>query len=129
MPISSAALPTTAKFLIFFESGSACFSFFRSTSDCRTHSRATSRWAAEPTFAVERRIGVGMLENSRGDFHSQNAAHRVIDPLLRNFALGNKLFGEIDEIDVVVFLTRAVGNHNHIEPGVDGHFDIIFIIR
>jgi len=72
-----------------------------------------SRWAIVAGRIVTRRIRPGVGEQAGADLHPENAAHRFIEPRLRNDAgadLGDR---------VGVELAPAVGRHEHVEAGVE----------
>ena len=70
----------------------------------------------------------GVFKKSELEFNPQNPAHRVVNARLRNFPIGHELLQVLDELDVVVRFVRAAGNHDHVQPGVDGLLDVVFVI-
>ncbi len=60
-----------------------------------------------------------MVEEVHASLDEQDAPDGVVDPRLRYLALGHELFEQGDVFDVVVFLARSVGNHDHVNAGVD----------
>ena len=53
----------------------------------------------------------------------QDAPDCVVDPRLGNLALVHQLLEQRDELDVAVLLARAVGDHDHVDAGVDRDLD------
>ncbi len=68
LPMSSALLPATKIFPPAFASGSRLPSFFSSTCDLRTASRATARCAALPTVGVYDRSVSGLSNSPSSNF-------------------------------------------------------------
>src|ERR1035437_7937569 len=128
VPKSSAAPPTTARRLIFFESGKVCFSFLSSTSDSRTHSRATAQCSGGADGGGELRVGRGAFKKSELEFDPQNPAHGIVNACRRNFSFGNERLQIVNESNVIVWFARAVWNHDHVQPGVDGLLDVVFVV-
>ena len=64
------------------ERQNACFSFFSSTSDFRTHSRATLPVLRRADGRGQGRVGEGMVEQLHLRLHAQDAPDRVVDPRL-----------------------------------------------
>ena len=74
----------------------------------------------------ELRIGDRARKKPELKFDAQDTGNRVINARRRNFAFGHKRLQIPDELDVVVDLVRAVGNHDHVQAGIDGLLDIVF---
>jgi hypothetical protein len=68
LPRSSAFFPATWILRVIFESGSTRSSFLRRTSDFRTASRPTCRWASEPTWERSERSVQGFSQSPSAIF-------------------------------------------------------------
>ena len=62
-----------------------------------------------------------MVEEVKTVFHSQDAAHGIVDALHAHFALFDELFQQDAEVD-------AIGVHRHVDTSIDGDADGIFLV-
>ena len=77
-----------------------------------TASRATARCSAEPTSAACGPVGERVLEQAERELLRQDAADRVVDPLLRDVAVVDRPGDGRDE------RAEVVRRHRHVEAGV-----------
>ncbi len=61
------------------------------------------------------------VEKPEAVFHSQDTAHGVVDAAHGDGTLLGELFDEVDGIGVIGF-------HDHVDAGVDGHAQRVFLI-
>ena len=69
--------------------------------------------------AGQRGVGVGMLREPHFRLDEQNAPDGVVDPGLGNLAFLHQVLEHVDEINIIVLLAGTVGNHHHVDPGID----------
>ena len=78
-----------------------------------------------------REPGIGRLifKQPELDLNAQNPPHGVVNARGRNHPGRHQLFQIRDELGVVVRAARPVGDHDHVQPGVDGLGDVGSVIR
>ncbi len=64
-----------------------------------------------------------MIEEPHPRFDQQDPPDGIVNPGLRDLARADQLLEQVDEFHVVILLSRAIGNHDHVEAGVDRGFD------
>ena len=123
MPRSLAAGPATTSLLICFESGRAPLLVLEQ------HERLPHALAGGlPVLGRADRRGQGgvgerMLREAHLCLDERMPPDGVVDPGLGNLAFLHQLLEQVDEINIVILLARTVGDHHHVDPGVDRLFD------
>ena len=116
-PRSCAAGPVT-RIRAPLSSGSTPSSFFSSTSDFRTASRATARCSTDPKllpFDALRAHGRGAANRPARELGPQDPCNRIVDTPARDDPALHLPLQPGDE------LAPGLRHHEHVDPGVHGH--------
>ncbi len=65
--------------------------------------------------------GVGLVEETETVFYAQDAAHGVVDALLRDLTFLDELLEQRAEVNIV-------GIHAHVDTGVDSQTDSVLLV-